>query len=152
MSRSPAVAGPELRQVPDVFVTTAPKASESVMTQIVMRRPTDFALTTAWGLSALALIDSLFNYFWSGNGIHGSEGALLVVVSTLLLVAAIGAVVNRWGPHWLHVLLGVLIVLDFVGTGAAAYLLEAWILLALVVLAFLAWLAHVVRPSLRPTS
>ena len=47
-------------------------------------------------LSLLALIDSLFNYFWTGNGIHGSEGALLVVVSTLLLALAAGVFLNRW--------------------------------------------------------
>jgi len=121
------------------------------MAQVSMRRPTDFALTAAWVLSVLALIDSLFNYFSTGNGIHGTEGALLVIVSTLLMAVAIGFVLNRWCPHWLHVLLEVLIVLEFIGTGAAAYLLEAWILLALVVLAFIAWLAHTFRPALRPT-
>ena len=121
------------------------------MAQVSMRRPTDFALTAAWVLSVLALIDSLFNYFSTGNGIHGTEGALLVIVSTLLMAVAIGIVLNRWGPHWLHVLLEVLIVLDFIGTGAAAYLLEAWILLALVLLAFIAWLAHTFRPAPRPT-
>ena len=121
-------------------------------TQIVRARPTDLAMTAVWGLSLLALIDSLFNYFWTGNGIHGSEGALLVIVSTLLLTLAGGIVLNRWGPGWLHVILEVLIVLDFLGTGLAAYLLEAWILLALIVLAFIAWLIHALRPAPRPVS
>src|SRR3569833_2307778 len=105
------------------------------MTQLPIRQPSDFALTASWGLSVLALLDSIFNYFWTGNGIHGSEGALLVVVSTLLLVIGIGVVLNHWGPHWLRGVLSVLIVLGFIGTGAAAYLLDAWILLALDILA-----------------
>ena len=117
-----------------------------------LAHPTDFAMTAVWGLSLLALLDSLFNYFWTGNGIHGSEGALLVVVSTLLLVLAVGVVLNRWGPGWLRLILEILTVLDFLGTGLAAYFLEAWILLALVVLAAIAWLIHVLRPAPRPLS
>ena len=76
--------------------------------QTNLSRPTDLAMTAVWGLSLFGLIDSLFNYFWTGNGIHGSEGALLVIVSTLLLVLAVGIVLNRWGPRWLHVTLEVL--------------------------------------------
>jgi quinoprotein glucose dehydrogenase len=104
-------------------------------------------MTAVFGLSLLALLDALFNYFSTSNGIHGSEGALLVIVSTLLLALAAGVVVNRWGPRWLRATFEVLIVLDFLGTALAAYFLEAWLLLALVVLAFLAWVVHRVRPS-----
>jgi len=117
-----------------------------------LSRPTDFAMTAVWGLSLLALIDALFNYFWTGNGIHGSEGALLVVVSTLLLALAAGVILNRWGPRSLRAILEILIVLDFLGTGLAAYFLEAWLLLALIVIAVVAWLVHVLRPAPRPLS
>ncbi|MEO8758530.1 MAG: hypothetical protein ABI398_12370 [Devosia sp.] len=113
--------------------------------QTNLPRSTDFAMTAAAVLSAFALIVSVFNYFWTGNGIHGSEGALLVVVSTALLTLAAGVVAARWAGGWLRSLLETLIVLDFIGTGAAAYLLQAWILLGLVVLAFVAWVTHVVR-------
>jgi quinoprotein glucose dehydrogenase len=108
-------------------------------------------MTAVFLLGLLALIDSLFAYFWTGNGIHGTEGALLVVVSTLLLALAAGVVVNRWGPGSLRGILEVLIFLDFIGTGVAAYFLEDWILLGLMVLALLAWIAHLIRrpdPSL----
>ena len=107
------------------------------------------AMAAVFILSAFSALDAFFNYFAPGNGIHGSEGALLVVISTLLLVLATGIVGKRWGPGWLRAVLEVLIFLDFLGTAAAAYLLEAWILLALIVIAFLFWLAHFVRPARR---
>jgi hypothetical protein len=91
--------------------------------------------------SALGFLDAIFNYFWTGNGIHGSEGALLVVASTLLMAVAAWLVGAHVVHGWLRTLLVVLLVLDFIGTGAAAYLLEAWILLGLDVLAAIAWLA-----------
>jgi hypothetical protein len=43
-------------------------------------------------LGAIAFLDALFNYFWTGNGIHGTEGALLVVISTFLLALAAGLI------------------------------------------------------------
>ena len=123
------------------------------MTQTAMNRPTDLALTASGGVSLLAFLDSVFNYVWSGNGIHGSEGALLVIASTLLLVLAIGVVLYRWGPGWLWSVLEILIVLGFLGTSLAAYFLEAWILLGLIVLSFVAWLTHAIRPAvLRPST
>ena len=101
--------------------------------------------------TALGLIDAIFNYFWTGNGIHGTEGALLVVASTFLMGVAAVLIGNRWVGGWLRTLFEILLVLDFAGTAAAAYLLEAWILLILVVLAFVAWIAHLVRPARRTT-
>lgn len=103
-------------------------------------------------LSLLAFIDSIFNYVWTGNGIHGSEGALLVVISTFLLTIAAGIVAGDRIYGWVRVILEILIVLDFIGTAAAAYLLEAWILLALVVLAAIAWIVHIARPAPAPVS
>ena len=103
-------------------------------------------------LALLALIDSAFNYFWTGNGIHGTEGALLVVVSTLLLAIAAGVIAAGWVHGWLRGLLQVLIVLDFIGTGVAAYFLEAWILLVLIVLAAIVWIIHLSRRTPAPVS
>jgi len=97
-------------------------------------------------LALLALIDSIFNYFWTGNGIHGSEGALLVIVSTLLMALAAGVIGAGWVRGRLKTLLDVLILLDFLGTALAAYLLQAWILLALMAIGFIAWAIHVTRP------
>jgi hypothetical protein len=96
-------------------------------------------------LAVLGLIDTLFNYFWTGNGIHGSEGALLVVVSTLLMAIAAGLIAGRWIRGWVRGVFEVLLFLDFLGTGLAAYFLNAWVLLGLVVLAFLACVTHITR-------
>lgn len=90
-------------------------------------RPLERVLVLSLLFSALAFVDALFNYFWTGNGIHGSGGALLVVISTALLVLASCAVVYEAGPRFLRILLEALILLAFLGTAAAAYLLEAWI-------------------------
>lgn len=100
------------------------------------------------GLAVLALLDSLFNYVWQGNGIHGTEGALLVVISTLLLAIGGWLVAARWVHGWIRLALDILIFLDLIGTGVAAYFLNAWILLALDVIALLVFLLHVFwRPA-----
>lgn len=101
-------------------------------------------------LSLLALLDSIFNFVWSGNGIHGTQGALLVVISTFLMLLAAVLIAAAWVSGGLRTLFEVLLVLDFVGTFFAAWLLEAWILLAVVVLAAIAWVVHLLRPSPRP--
>ena len=95
--------------------------------------------------SLIALIDTLFNYFDGSNGIHGTEGALLVVVSTALqLVAALLILFNVVRGGW-KVLFEVLIFLDLVGTVAAAYFLEAPILITLTVIAFIGWVMQLGR-------
>jgi hypothetical protein len=121
------------------------------MPVINIRNSGDIAIWLVALLALLAFLDSIFNYFWTGNGIHGTEGALLVVASTFLMGVAAVLIGNRWVGGWLRTLFEILLVLDFVGTAAAAYLLEAWILLVLVVLAFVAWIAHLVRPARRTT-
>jgi len=114
------------------------------------------SLTIPWGavvlISVLAFADALFNYFWTGNGIHGTEGALLVVVSTLLMAVAAWLTGAHIVHGWLRTLLLALLVLDFIGTGLAAYLLEAWILLALDIAATVAWFATLAAPRMTSTA
>jgi len=113
----------------------------------------DPAMSAVVVLSALALLDSVFNYIWTGNGIHGTEGALLVVISTLLMAVAAALIGMRVVHGWLSTVLSILLVLDFIGTGLAAYLLEAWILLGLDILAAIAWLASfATKRTLSPAS
>jgi quinoprotein glucose dehydrogenase len=81
--------------------------------------------------AAAGLALSVFNYFWIGNGIHGSAGALLVVISSLLMFAASAALLFADGMrHGVRGTLVVLILFDILGTGLAAYMLEAYWLIA----------------------
>ena len=113
----------------------------------VLRRP--FA-SPLWGvltlLATLAFLDSVFEYFWPANGVHGTEGALLVVISTLLMAIAAGIIAAHIAKGWFYILLEILIFLDLWGTGVAAYFLENWILLVLDVLALIVFIIHVAMP------
>jgi len=89
--------------------------------------------------SALCLVVSLIEYFMPENGIDGSLGALVVVGSTALMLAAAAAV---WLGYLRKTLL-FLVLLDILGTGLAAYMLDADVLIAVVALALIAWLIGV---------
>jgi len=83
--------------------------------------------------ATLALAIAIFNNFWSGNGIHGTAGTLLVVVSSALMLGAASALlfVTRIG-RGLRSTLVVLISLDIIGTALAAYMLDAnWLVAAM---------------------
>jgi hypothetical protein len=101
----------------------------------------------AWVMAAgglLGLAISIFDYFWTGNGIHGTEGVVLVICSSaLILIAALlfALALLPWG--WLRVPLDVLLVLGIIGTAVAGYFLEAWILVGFMVLALIGWLIHI---------
>ena len=105
---------------------------------------------TAYGLwllivsSAVGVAVSVFNYF-ADIGIGGTAGALLVVVSTTLILAASLAILPRSIAGWVHVALEALILLGILGTGFAAYLLEAYLLVGLMALAFVGWLVQLTR-------
>ena len=101
-----------------------------------------------WPLAVAAVLGlaiSIFDYFWQDNGIHGTLGVALVIGSTLLMAVASVVIAAGWARGWVRTLLFVLIVIDIFCTGFAAYMLEADILLAPMVLALLAWLFAVFR-------
>lgn len=102
----------------------------------------------AWLLAASAaagLCLSLFNYFWPSTGIRGTPGALLVVVSTALVLGAslLMALVRPKGLA-LRVFLNVSTLLGVTGTGVAAYFLEAYVLVALMAVGLIGWFWHIV--------
>jgi hypothetical protein len=98
-------------------------------------------LIVAGSASGLAL--SIFNFFWPHNGIHGSGGALLVIVGTaLLLGASLLMALDRSASRSLRILIVGLLFLGIVGTGFAAYMLDASLLVGLMVLALIGWLVH----------
>jgi hypothetical protein len=102
----------------------------------------------AWLLAASAaagLCLSLFNYFWPGTGIDGTPGALLVVVSSaLVLGAALLMALDRSKGLALRVFLNVSTVLGVIGTATAAYFLDTYVLIAFMALGLVGWLWHIV--------
>jgi hypothetical protein len=113
----------------------------------LVNRIGDWILVVAC-LAGLAV--SVFNYLTPGNGITGSGGALLVIVSSALIsLAALVLTVARIGKRWLRATIDVLLLLGIAGTGFAAYMLEADILLASMALAVVGWLAHLVAAPRR---
>jgi quinoprotein glucose dehydrogenase len=105
----------------------------------------------AWLLPLGALIAlgaAVFDYFYAGNGIHGSGGVLLVICSTaVMLILSLALVLWRRSPGWVHGLLLVLLVIDIAGTGLASYLLEAWWVFGATVLALIGWLIDIPRET-----
>ena len=79
---------------------------------------------------------TLYNYLTPMTGVTGTEGALLVVVSSILLVIA-GAILwfrSYGGVFWLF---WVLSLLGIIGTAAAGYFLHEWLLLAAMAVTFI---------------
>lgn len=96
--------------------------------------------------SLLSLALTIFNDLDPSNGIHGTVGALLVVVSTALMLIA-SVIVALWARRgWGRGVLLFLILLDIVCTAAAGYFLESTTLMILMLLALICWLAHVFAP------
>ncbi len=107
----------------------------------------------AWLLCLAALIGlgiCVFAYFSTGNGIHGTAGVLLVIVSTALMLLAALAI-SIWPAMWvwLRGLLLVLIALDIVGSGFAGYMLDDWWLVGAMALATIGWLAYLAADPAR---
>jgi hypothetical protein len=99
--------------------------------------------------AAIGLIVSLIAYFHLGSGIDHTAGALLVIISTVLLTGAgvVLALTAGASGGW-RTVLNVLCILDVVGTGVAAWFLHAWLLLALMAAALIGWLVSIVsRPA-----
>ncbi len=103
----------------------------------------------AWVITLAALIGffvAIYNYNASDNGISGTPGALLVVASTIALIAA-GFILGRdMGGRILHMVLGLLALLGILATGFAAWLLESNVLLALMAICLFGWLVRLFRP------
>lgn len=101
-------------------------------------------LLSAGGLVGLAVV--LYYYLTPHNGIDGTEGALLVVVSSaLILIAGLARLIFRRMPRALRVILDILLFFGIIGTGFAAYMLEAYPLLAAMVVSFIGWLINPFR-------
>jgi hypothetical protein len=93
------------------------------------------------GAAATAL--SAYNYLTRGTGIDHTLGALLVIISSaLILLASLVIALAPGAPRWLRGVLIVLLLLGVLGTALAAYFLEAWALVGLMALALIGWLVQ----------
>jgi hypothetical protein len=99
--------------------------------------------------AGIGLVLSLIAYLTPHGAVAHSWGAVLVVVATALLLVASLLLALAEMSHWFVVLLEVLIILDIVGTGVAAYFLETYILLAFMVIALIGWIFHLASASSR---
>ena len=100
-------------------------------------------------VSVLGLAASLAYYFVPENGVNGSLGVAIVIGSTALMFIASAAIAAGLAPGWIKRVLAVLILLDIIGTGLAAYMLEANVLIGFMALAFIAWLYDVLAGGRR---
>jgi len=107
----------------------------------------DWGLALMFLAALLATAIALRNYLAPMTGVTGTLGALLVVVSGLLLV--LDAIVLFFLPRGtLRTILLTLAVLGAVGTFAAAWFLHAWgLMAAVVVVAFAIIVDVIVRRS-----
>lgn len=92
----------------------------------------------------IGFVLSIFNYFWTGNGIHGTGGVLLVIITSAVMII-LGAALAHWrmSSSRTHGILLVLLLIVILGTAFAAYLLEAWWVLGAVTLALIGWLVDI---------
>ena len=110
------------------------------------RRGFSFAAALVAVCGALGLCDSVFNYFYRPGGISHSPGVLLVIVSCALIAGdGLGlAIFSR--SSWLRTVFVALLLLGLLGTGVAAYFLEADLLLGLMILGLIGWCAERIGP------
>ncbi len=112
-----------------------------------LHSPTALGAIVVIAAAAIGFLVSIYDYFLA-PGIDHSPGVLLVIASTGLILAA-SVVSAAYGglPRWLRLTLDGLILLGLLGTAAAAYFLEAHVLLALMALGVIGWLVAALMSS-----
>lgn len=98
-------------------------------------------------LSALVGLGvSVANYFSRDSGIAGEPGTLLVMASTSLLVLAGFVLATPLGGRALRGFFVVAALLDILGTGFAAYMLESQVLMGAMAISLVGWLVYLFGP------
>ncbi|WP_172332182.1 hypothetical protein [Mangrovicoccus sp. HB161399] len=103
-------------------------------------------LIFAGGLAGAAV--AAYAYFAPLTGVTGTPGALLVVITSILVLAA-ALVVALIAPRGWRNLVRALLVLGILGTAAAAAFLHEWVLIAAMGVALIGWLIDVFTPARR---
>ncbi len=91
-------------------------------------------------------IIAAYAYFAPLTGVTGTPGALLVVVTSLLILAAALVVALIASRGWRN-LFRVLLLLGILGTAAAAVFLHEWVLIAAMAVALIGWLIDIFTPA-----
>ena len=121
----------------------------------VMSAPRERMSLGVWLLtlsSAAALALLLIDYFMPHGAISQSQGTMLVVGSTGLMLGAALLIGLSPLPRWLFLLFNFLIVLDIICTGIVTYFLQAYLVLALMAVALTGWFAHSGPGARTPTA
>lgn len=92
--------------------------------------------------ASIGFIVIIIDYFMPHGTIAQSWGALIVVISTGLMVIASTWIAFGTLPRWLLVVFEVLIILDILGSGVCTYFLEADAVLVFMILALVGWIWH----------
>lgn len=94
---------------------------------------------------------SIANYLSPDSGIAGTPGAILVIVSTIILLG-LGLIMRGGAGRSMayRTFVATSALLDIVGTAFAAYLLESETLLALMLVCLVGWFAFLFRPRPLP--
>ena len=95
--------------------------------------------------SIAGLAVSVYNYNAADSGIAGTPGAILVIVSTLLLLIAAFVLGRDMSGTALRVVLATLALLAILGTGFAGYLLESNTLVVAMAVCLLGWLIRLLQ-------
>lgn len=111
-------------------------------------RPDSYASWLLILASLIGVVLAMLDYVSRGDGIAYSPGALLVLVSTVLILAASMVVIVDIGlPTWLGGALYALIILGLIGTALAAWFLDSYWLMALMIIGLLGCLAKILVSS-----
>ena len=90
---------------------------------------------------ALGAAAGIYDFYNIASGIDGTGGLELVIASSLLMV--FGALMVIILPRgFLAGIFVLLLLLDVIGTGTAAYFLESGLIMAAMALAALGWILH----------
>jgi hypothetical protein len=104
------------------------------------------------GGAAAGLMTSIVDDVWKGSGLDGTGGALLVIVSSaLILAASVLLVVARPLPRPFGIVIGTLLLFGIAGTGFAGYMLESDVLAGFMAFALIGWCVHL-APGTRPAA
>jgi hypothetical protein len=96
--------------------------------------------------AALGFLVALYDFFLAW-GISYSIGSGIVVFSTAIMTVAALVIVLVRPARWVRIVLGIGLVLDFLGTALAAYFLDSYLLTVLSLIAGLGWLIFVLSPA-----